>query len=268
MDSLAQQLYGVAADSVKMAANEEIRYALAEFLTSNASMGFPLDSLRFAKSVTPSDLSFRLITWTVPLDQNQFGYFGFIQLRSKSNVLKVAELMDNQGDRNLFQSYPANRWPGAVYSQLIENKTKSGQMFTLFGWIGGESGRSRRIIETLVFDESGEPVFGYPAFALEPSKLQCRVIFEFTDKVPFHLGYEQHRIPGKNKKKSWMIVYNRLGGNDPALGRFFDAPVPSYSTFDGFIFVKQHWEMVRDIDVRSNAKPNERPRETGLFPVN
>ncbi len=266
IDSLARVIYSPEPDSVKIAANNLIRDMLADLLSTPQSLTFPYDSLNFAKTITSADQSFRLVTWTIPLAEDRFGYLGFYQKISKSGIEKVIELIDRGDFRAADQSFGAEKWPGAVYYNIIENKSKSGNIFTLFGWVGAPQGRACRVIESLTFDESGLPVFGFPVFETESGKLQHRVIFEFTAQVPFHLAYEQHRIPGKGRKKSRMIVYNRLGGNDPALGRFFDAPVPSYSTFDGFVFTNHKWKPVKGIDTRVATRSGQAPKESGLFP--
>jgi len=266
IDSLARIIYSPLPDSVKIAANNLIRDVLTDLLSTPQSLTFPYDSLKFAKTITPADQSFRLITWTIPFAEARFGYFGFYQKISKSGIEKVVELSDIGDVRTTDQAFGSEKWPGAVYYKIIEGKSKSGDIFTLFGWVGAPQGRACRVIEALTFDESGLPVFGLPVFEAASGNLQHRVIFEFTDQIPFHLAYEQHRIPGKGRKKSWMIVYNRLGGNDPALGRFFNAPVPSYSTFDGFLFSNQRWKPVKEIDTRVTSKSGQMPKETGLFP--
>lgn len=257
-DALAQQLYTSQPDSVKELINDSIRREMANLLSLPNSIVFPYDSLKFVKSVTPADLSFRLITWAVPFDENKFGYFGYLQKITKNVVSEVIELTTGTEARKTDKAYTHNEWPGAVYNQLIETKTKDGKLYTLFGWIGSEPGKSVRTLETMMFAENGEPVFGHPVFAVDDQKIQHRIIFEFTDQVPFHLNYERQLMPGKRKKKSWMIVFNRLGGNNPSYGRRFTAPAPMVDTFDAYIFEQGRWIFFQNIDARytpSRKKP-------------
>lgn len=268
-DSIAGIIYSPQSDSVKLAANDTILVMLTDFLSTTQSLTFPFDSLKFVKVVSPAGFDFRLITWTIPLSGSRHSYYGFLQKISKGVVANVVELKDNGGIRNTDQSYTCDNWPGAVYYRIIETKSGKVNIFTLFGWVGESSGKACRIIETLVFNESGEPVFGWPAFQTEQGNLQNRVIFEFTDQVPFHLAYEEQLLPGKRKKRGWMIVFSRLVGNDPSLGRFFQAQIPSYDTFDAFIFEKDHWKLHKNIDVRAydvkTGNPRSRPQQ-GLSP--
>lgn len=253
IDSIAQRLYTDQPDSIKIKANTIIRNEIAEFLQTQQSLSFPYDSLKFVKTVAPADLSFRLLTWTVPFEEGKHGYYGFLQAIDKEGIVRVVELNDNSGSRNTDQSFGRDEWPGAVYYKIIEQKYKKEQFYTLFGWIAGDKEKAIRTIEILYIDVDGELRFGLPIFALEDNNLQHRVIFEFTNQVPFHLAYEQQLIPGKRKKKTWMIVFNRLEGNDPSMGRFFRAAVPSYNTFDALIFKKGKWHVNKNIDVRATV---------------
>jgi hypothetical protein len=253
IDSIAKQLYAKQPDSVKVEANKIIRNEFAKLLKTPRSLSFPYDSLKFIKTVTPADLAFRLITWTVPFEEGKHGYYGFLQTITKEVVERVVELKDNGGSRTTDQSYGSDEWPGAVYYKIIEQKNKRERIFTLFGWIAGDAEKAIRTIEVLSMEENGDLRFGLPVFALGDNILQRRVVFEFTNQVPFHLAYEQQLLPGKKRKKSWMIVFNRLEGNNPSMGKFFRAAVPSYNTFDALIFDNGKWNLEENVDVRATV---------------
>jgi hypothetical protein len=247
---MAMKLYSDTPDSVKKAVNDSIRIDLNILLETFESAVFPYDSLKFVKAISPTNNSFRLITWTVPFEEEHH-YYGFLQVLSKNEIRDVIELTDNGGKYDLDQSYTANDWPGAVYYELIEKHSQNFTLYTLFGWLAGETGTAKRVIETVAFNAEEEPVFGVPVFLIDHNKLHHRVLFEYTGQVPFHLVYEEQLLPGRRNKKDWMIVFNRLGGNDPRMGNFFHAAVPSYHTFDALIFDNGIWRLLLDIDVRS-----------------
>jgi len=269
IDSIALQLYSVQPDSIKLAANAIILEHITAFLKTPQSIAFPFDSLKFVKVVTPSNSSFKLITWVFPLsDKNQYHYSGLIQHLKDNMPNRLTELRQSYDEPNPFLTYRYDQWPPAVYYQLIESKTKSGTLFTLFGWVGGTQGEAARVIETLSFNENHEALFGVPAFKLNKETILNRVYFNYSNEVPFHLAYEQHYVPGKKRKKAWMIVHNRLVNSDPNMGNAFRFSLPSYSEFDGFIFSDNCWQQVKDIDVRikiKSAKKKKQPK-TGLFP--
>jgi len=267
-DSLAQILFSDAADSIKILVNEELRQNFKTLLHEPESQTFPFDSLTFVRFLAWPDGKFSLLSWVVPLAQREFLYSGFIQKMNNGKIDTVIELKPTTADIMVNEKYSSENWPGAVYTKIIGNATKGKEFFTLLGWQGKGEGLSGRIIETLWFDQQGNPVFGLPVFKMKSGNLQHRHIFEFTDQVPFHLAYERHRLPKEKRKTDWMIVFNRLSGNQPGMGRFFNGAVPSYEVFDAFIFIGNQWVLTEDVDPRVDSQrlPNQRPREMNLSP--
>jgi hypothetical protein len=197
-----------------------------------------------------------------------YTYSGFLQIFNKDGqhdsliTLKYERTKDD-----VLATLQFNQWPGAVYYRLIEKTFKKEITYTLLGWVGAEEGKEKRVIEILDFDSEGTAYFGSPVFVMDEKMIQDRVIFEYAGEVPLHLNYETHPLPGK-KKKVDMIVFNRLVGNNPQMGRIYTAMVPDYSTYDGLIFKDGNWILHRDLDLRVNtddlnAKP---PKAQGLAP--
>ena len=261
LQSLAAKLYQDHPDSVKIETNGRVAALMNELANQANAEDVSIDTLKFLKSLIPENKTFRLVTWAFPLSGNFFHYSGFLQIFDvKGTGDTLIWLGYKLGEDDLHGIYPAKQWPGAVYFKMIEKKSRIGEIYTLLGWAGAEKGIEKRIIEILDFDGDGLPVFGKPVFAIDPTKNQSRVIFEYTDQVPFHLNYEKHPMPGKKRKKEWMIVFNRLRGNNPQLGRMYRARVPDYSTFDGLIFADGKWLLYRDLDLRINTdKLNDKP---------
>jgi hypothetical protein len=199
-----------------------------------------------------------------------FLYSGFIQVFGKGGSIKqVIKLENLPVETDLLKSYNSNNWPGAVYYKIISINYGKTKLYTLFGWQGSKPGMASRIIETLIFDENGTPVFGAPVFSDYSSKKLCRVIFKFTDKVPFQLSYEKQLIPGSKKKRQNMIVFNRLISAQPDMGLSPGVKMPDYGTFDGFVFKKDSWHFMKDIDVRmpeQKSKSTNSPNELNLAP--
>jgi hypothetical protein len=267
IENKARLLYDDLLDSVKVEASRSLENMMAEILSATSVSDFSIDTLKFLKSLTAGDGKFRLISWAWPVSLDQHRYSGFLQLFDKEGACDtVFKFTCNNDTDDLFATLNADEWPGAVYYELVEKESRKGKLYTLFGWMGAGPGKSKRIIEVLGFDQNGHPVFGNPVFVIDPAKIQSRVIFEYTDQIPFHLAYEVHPLPGKKKKKEGMIVFNRLRGNDPQMGRIYNAGVPDYSTFDGFVFTDDNWLLYQDLDLRVNSDKfnNKPPKEGGL----
>lgn len=261
LDSLAKALFSEADDSLKFQINNQLENLMSDFLLQEQSVGFNFDSLRFVKSVQPENTSFRLITWTVPLTSGSFLYSGFIQKIRKNFPVDIIHLENCGTEPEDTKVYQKDNWPSAVYTGLIEKKGDQGKFYTLIGWVGGKETTARRVLEVLTFDQDGNPVFGSPVFITQSGMKKHRVIFEFTDQIPFHLAYEQQRLPGKKNKKEWMIIFNHLSYSSSQYRNTNKAKIPNYDEFDAFIIVGSNWKFVSDIDVRMNKKdtPDYKP---------
>ncbi len=260
LHEMASRLYSQKPDQLKAAINDSIYAEIHGTLKSYRATDFPFDSVQFIRMVSPESNYFKLITWTVPFGDHH-SYYGFL-VKKTGRTDTIIELKQNDGQRAPYHAYPAHVWPGAVYHELITQQHRAKTFYTLLGWVDAEQGISRRIIEVLTFDDAGAPVFGAPVIQLG-RQLHHRVLFEFTDQVPFHLAYEEQYLPNRRNRKGMMIVFNRLGGNDPRMGRFFRAPVPSYDTFDALIFEDGVWNLYPNIDVRAmeiRTRPTNRRR--------
>jgi hypothetical protein len=66
-------------DSVRLANNQLFANYLLEVLHEEGSMQHPFDSLATISMLQPPDSGFRIITWYVPLSNQQFRYFGYLQ---------------------------------------------------------------------------------------------------------------------------------------------------------------------------------------------
>jgi hypothetical protein len=161
---------------------------------------------------------------------------------------------------DLFISYLPENWPGAVYSRIIETRFGKQSLYTLFGWIGGAKGATHRIIETLIFTDDGNPVFGQTVFSGVSKRLQSRVIFTYNSQVPFHLAYEKQLTPGNKKRKENMIVFNRLIDSKPEMGISPGLKVADYSLFNGFIYRDDRWVFIENVDVRMPEQKNNSAR--------
>jgi hypothetical protein len=265
LQSLASQLYDKHPDSMKYEINSKVEFLLTELLEKTRIGDVAVDTLKFLKALHSEDGTFRMISWAYPLSDNMYDYSGFLQLFDNNGFHdSFISLGYKNSNDNVKKVLPTDEWPGAVYYKLIEKTSGKTKTYALLGWVGDEVGKSKRMIEVLDFDDAGTPYFGKPVFVMDEGNIQARVIFEYAEEVPLHLKYEMHPLPGK-KKKAEMIVFNRLVGNNPQMGRMYKAMVPDYSTFDGLIFEDGKWVLHQDLDLRVNTDDLNRkpPKEAG-----
>lgn len=261
-DSLSAILFGAYADSIRIDASQNFEEVLGSFLKTTKSFDYPVDSMKFVKMVAPENRSFRMFTWAVPLSGGDHIYSGIVQKNKNDETLDVISLSPCKNKIDEDSVYSGNHWPAAVYFKLIE--TNGSEFYTLLGWRDSGPGKTSRVIDIFHFDQDGTVLFGKPVFEVSGRSLQSRVIFEFTDQVPFHLAYEKQSPSVKARKKEWMIVFNHLGGNNPAMGRMFRAPVPVYDRFDGLLFLDGRWQYIKDVDARVETRKYQPPDEIEL----
>lgn len=269
-DSIAKILFTGSPDDLKVKTNQEFEVQVLDFLNQPYSVDFTWDSIRFVKYLKPEGEHFAILTWVVPLADHQYHYSGFVQKLSWKNEVEVDTvyaLNPAKEQIDLRRSYPADNWPAAVYQEILP-KDKNTGFYTMLGWVGKPAGLAGKTIETLRFDTAGSPVFGVPAFSMKDGSAQNRIMFEYTGEIPFHLAYEQQRLPGEKRRNHWMIVFNRIGGNTPGMGRMFRGPVPSYEIFDAFAMIGSRWVFFEDIKPIVNTRDldDSRPKEIGLTP--
>jgi len=269
-DSLSKILFGQHNDNEKLTACQHLENITYNFLLTDTSLLFNFDSLLFARFLTANDKAFSILTWVIPLSENRYHYSGFIQKLANTGthdeqVYAVYKMIPQETQVELNSTYPIETWPPAVYNQILP-KDKMDKYYTLLGWTGKPEGLAGKTIETVAFDSLGQPAFGIPAFSLKTGSIQNRVDFEYTNEMPFHLSYEVQRLPDQNGKTSWMIIFNRIEGNTPGMGKMFSGPVPSFQIFDAFVKIGETWILFEDVDPRADTKDlnNVRPSEMGL----
>ncbi len=253
-DSVVKVLYSDIEDDIKIVENERFEEIVYSFLSAPVSEKISFDSIKFVKYLKPADGNFSILTWVVPLSDHKFLYSGFIQNYFSDNSDTVIQLKPDASEFHLNTTHPSDHWPGAVYYNIISNQSNNTNYYTLFGWVGQSQNLAGKVIEVISFDTTGMPLFGKPVFSMKTGEAQHRVLFRYTDQIPFHLGYERQLLPTNKKREEWMIVFNRLTGNNPAMGRMFYGAVPSYDIFDAFINIGGEWVLFEDIDPRVETK--------------
>ena len=159
------------------------------------SFHYPFDSLITISRMMSPDSSFRIFTWELQIDENDFRQHGAIQVRTSDGSLKLFPLMD-LSDRivNQEDTVCSNRtWIGAVYYKILLRKWQSKSFYTLIGFDAGNIRSSRKIMEVLHF-EDGNPVFGGPFFFVPNNstkpRSQARFIMDYKKDAAPRLNYD------------------------------------------------------------------------------
>lgn len=194
-DSLAVFAYGMLTDT---SADRRFLYCrtfiplLVETLKTPHSFDYPFSELESISIQYPPDSSFRIFTWQLYVDADDYRYFGSIQFNQEN--LKLIPLVDRSFQvEDLEQDvlFPES-WYGSVYYNIREAKGPQGTYYLLFGFDAYEFFRKRKVVDVLSFDQEGKPYFGMPVFRKEGSpQTKNRLLLEYYAEASVRLNYDE-----------------------------------------------------------------------------
>lgn len=219
-------------------------------LKKEGAFHYPFDSLFPMGKVASNDGLLRVFTWySIQADGSHIQY-GLLQYDSKTKkqilnyplVDKSAEIENPQST-----SLSNENWYGATYYEIVESKSAYGKLYVLLGWDGHNIYSTKKVVESLVFTESGRPKFGKPVFVAENSKVK-RIIFEYSRMASMMLKYNADFE---------MIIMDHLSPSKPIYNgnRQFYGPDLSY---DGLKFEDGLWRYYPTIDYKPELNKKRR----------
>jgi hypothetical protein len=242
----------------KIMINTAFTSLLDEVLDKNNSWAWPFDSLvKFRMLLNAPDQEMRIMTWSLPLDDGSYRYYGYIQrMDPATKKWSVFRLEDKSEEirKPEMATVGAEKWYGCYYFKLVETYYDDKRYYTLLGWDGYSKLTQKRIIDLLWFNASGEPQFGDAVFEVrkvmgktdrEITVWQKRIIFEFKQLAIMALDFDE---------KKHLIVYEHLSPEESWEKDQFQYYVPDLG-LDGLKFKKGKWYYVKDAKVR-NSRTN------------
>lgn len=193
-DTLALLAYAVVNDSLaehRFGACREMIPRLVKALKVENSFSYPFESLKSVSIQYPQDSSFRIFSWQLYVDENDYRYYGAIQMNTPE--LKLYPLIDRSFTVENPESavLAPDNWYGAVYYNLLGFDTPDGsKAYLLFGFDGNSFFRKRKLIDVLRFEADG-PVFGAPVFVHEGDQRKHRVLREYSAEVSTRCNYDE-----------------------------------------------------------------------------
>lgn len=207
----------------------------------------------------PEDSSFRIFTWQLYVDANEYRYFGAIQINSEN--LQLIPLSDRSASIPSPQKTLTTneKWFGAIYYNIQQVDSKEfGRYYLLYGYDANSFYVRRKLIDVLQIKE-GKAYFGLPVFKIPPDILEeKKKIAEYNATVPvgnrvevsdaeilakkgegevqsrFMVTYsaEASAILNYDKDYDLILLDNMIeaGGNYPGQGRVY-VPDGSYRGF-------------------------------------
>ncbi|MEM9836229.1 MAG: hypothetical protein AAF828_06990 [Bacteroidota bacterium] len=140
---------------------------LVNALKTPNSFQYPFEQLQYISIQYPPDSSFRVFTWQLFVNRDEYRYYGAIQMNSEK--LKLFPLIDRSfevPDEQLENaSFGQDKWYGYVVYDIQPVQTKTENYYLLFGADSYRAYQRRKIVDVLSFSElNGKPAFGKDIF--------------------------------------------------------------------------------------------------------
>jgi len=254
LTTLCRKIWKAKDDSSRLAANAIFLEKYKSTLSLHSAFNHPFDSLSGISKLKSGDGKIRISTWNVPLNNGTFRYYGFIEVND-GHLYILRENDSRPADwENRLISY--DNWYGAVYYKLITVYYNKEVYYTLLGWDGNNNNSNFKMIDILIFNNSGIPGFGKAIFKT-PDGTRNRVVIEYSEKSSALLRYDYQTLiiqkrNGTREKKAWMIVTDKLIPMLPTMQGIRKYYVPSGDTYDAYIFNEGFWNFVENVKVANN----------------
>lgn len=168
---------------------------LVKALKHKNSFDYTFDRLHSVSILYPPDSTFRVFTWQLYVDKDEYHYYGAIQMNSED--LQLFPLVDRSQDIEAvdFDVVDHKNWYGALYYNIRGFDTPKGKKYLVFGFDGHSFFNKRKVIDVLHF-EDGKPKFGAPVFhrsedSVNHPPVKFRVLKEFYAEAKVKLNYDE-----------------------------------------------------------------------------
>ena len=239
--------------SARQAANERLLPLMREALALPNAFSYPFTKVENLSIQQPQDGAFRIFTWQLMIDENNYQYFGFVQLNRTKPI--IYELENNSSDlqRPEKEVFEPNRWFGCVYYNLKEFKTKDGMKYLLFGYNANNADEHIKVCDVLVVRGAtlrfGAPVFEIADIAGRPKERLNRLVLTYAADVVVRLNFDN---------ELGFIIHDHLetmASKNPNIP-FTYVPDGTYEAFELKKEVWQHLDKVPTQILNEPPRPN------------
>lgn len=236
----------------RLVANGQLIPLIKEALSIPNSFSYAFTKIENISIQQPLDGAFRVFTWQLYINDDEYKYFGYVQLnRPKPPVIELSDNSEKLGDSEK-EALSPDRWFGAVYYNLKEFKTKDGVKYLLFGYNANNRNEKIKLCDVLVL-RGGQIKFGSPVFevadisGVRKQKLH-RLILTYSAEASMRLNYD----PELN-----IVIHDHLEqmASKTANVPFTYVPDGTYEAFE-----LQKDGMWSHVDKLANTQMKEAPR--------
>lgn len=227
---------------------------LVNALKTKNSFDYPFKKLNTISIQYSPDSTFRIFTWQLYVDINDYKYYGTIQMNQPE--LKMFPLIDRSEEieEPKWDELSTKNWYGSLIYNIKEFETAEGaKQYFLFGFDGYRFFSKRKFIDVMTFNEKNEPTFGaIPVFEAEDSTNVNRFILEYGSDARVQLNW--------NDELNMIMFDHLVEAPSPYPGQEY-MYIPDGDT-DGLKLEDGKWKYIRRV---FDQVLDEAPRPEPIF---
>jgi hypothetical protein len=181
-------------DEHRFAACKKLIPTLVKALKFENSFQYKFSEVQSISIQYPKDSSFRIFTWQLYVDKDEYRYYGAIQMNQPE--LKLYPLLDRSHEvqEEEYEILLNRNWYGALYYNIKQFETSKGMKYLLFGYDGFSFFNKRKVVDVLTFKDD-QAIFGAPVFVTYDLKtgqeyIKNRIVKTYSAESAFKLNYD------------------------------------------------------------------------------
>lgn len=224
-----------------------------EALAQPGAYDYPFETLVWISKKEPEDQSFKIYTWEAGVETGEYKYFG--TLITKSGKIYPLNDQFKEAIDLATEEFTYDDWLGAVYYNLMEEKTSQGQKYyLLYGVNRWSQYETVKLVDVLFFDKDEVPYFGLPIFEhkdRDGSKSYThRLLYRYSSDSQMTVNYN----PGMK-----MIMVDNLVRKMSRIPGQSETYVPD-GTYVGYELKKGVWQKIEQIAIEPmETAPRPKP---------
>jgi len=246
----------------RLAAADTFADLLEKKIYDTESFSYPFEKVTNLSKLIAPDKSFRIYTWSVPMRDGSFTFYGRLVL-NEQKVLRIVKLTDAasslENPENMLLK--PEQWYGAIYYDIIPTKEKGSIYYTLLGYRPNNSTHHEKILEPLCLENSNKLRFGAKIFntpllnTIKYKRPPYRLILRYSPKSSASVKYivEEKRI-----------VMDHLAPADVVAKDDWARYGPDFS-YQALFWEDGHWQLEDEITIKGDVAPvAPQPTQQGL----
>ncbi|MBK8653453.1 MAG: hypothetical protein IPN20_06095 [Haliscomenobacter sp.] len=165
---------------------------LVKALKVKNSFDYPFERLKAVSIQYPPDSTFRVFTWQLYVAEDDYRYYGAIQMNTPE--LKLYPLIDRSFQVEEPEQAVLNpeNWYGALYYGIQKLEHPQGPYYLMMGYDAFSFFKRRKLMEVLHFKE-GKPVFGAAVIpdSSASAPMKKRLVLEYSAETTIRLNYDE-----------------------------------------------------------------------------